>query len=191
MKSLMAAVKAKLKADLSYISRGCIFVTEDEDLIPDWVRFPAIGIKDGEIERTENGAVVHLQLEVSRACEPENGDLLCRSLVLANPMVPVLASLPERTYPLTLRVPIERRLELELIVPPGWQLSERVPRRLDAEWGSVSETLEREAESSRSVLRIALPMQTVSPEEYPAFARFCHAVDELATRPPRLQRAPE
>ncbi len=151
--------------------------------------FPGANEVEGEIERTDNGAVVHLRLEVAGACEAENSDLVCRSLVLANPMVPVLASLPERTYPLTLRVPVERRLELELIVPPGWQLSDRVPRRLDAGWGSVSETLEREAESTRSVLRIALPMQTVAPGEYPAFARFCHAVDELTTRPPRLQPA--
>lgn len=151
--------------------------------------FPGANEVEGEIERTENGTVVHLRLEVSGACESENGDLVCRSLVLANPMVPVLASLPERTYPLVLRVPIERRLELELIAPPGWQLSERVPRRLEAEWGSVDEILERTTESTRSVLRIVLPTQSVSPEEYPAFARFCHAVDELATRPPRLQPA--
>jgi hypothetical protein len=150
--------------------------------------FPGANNVEGDIERTDSGAVVHLQLEVSGACEPENGGLVCRSLVLANPMVPALASLPERTYPLTLRVPVERRLELELIVPPGWQLADRAPRRLNAEWGSVSETLERTTESTRSVLRIALPMQTVDPGEYPAFSRFCHAVDELATRPPRLQR---
>ena len=153
--------------------------------------FPGADLVEGDIERTENGAVVHLQLEVPGACESENGDLVCRSLVLANPMVPALASLPERTYPLVLRVPVERRLELDLIVPPGWQLSDRVPRRLDAEWGSVSEALERTPESTRSVLRIELPMQTVDPVDYPAFARFCHAVDELATRPPRLQRVPQ
>jgi hypothetical protein len=28
----------------------------------------------------------------------------------------------------------------------------------------------------------------VAPEEYPEFARFCHAVDELAARPPTLSR---
>jgi hypothetical protein len=152
--------------------------------------FPGADKVVGEIERTESGAVVHLQLEVSGACEPENGDFVCRSLVLANPMVPVLASLPERTYPLTLRVPLERRLELELVAPLGWQPSDRAPRRLEAQWGSVNEELERTSASIRSILRITLPMQTVSPEEYPAFARFCHAVDELTTRPPRLQRAP-
>jgi hypothetical protein len=151
--------------------------------------FPGADNVEGEIERTDSGAVVRLELEVAGACEPENGDLVCRSLVLANPMVPVLASLPERTYPLILRVPVSRRLELELLAPPGWKPSERVPRRLDARWGSVTETLERAADSTRSVLRITLPVQTVAPEQYPAFARFCHAVDELATRPPRLERS--
>ena len=38
------------------------------------------------------------------------------------------------------------------------------------------------------MLRIALPAQTVTPDDYQSFARFCQAVDELTTRPPRLER---
>jgi hypothetical protein len=51
----------------------------------------------------------------------------------------------------------------------------------------VSEILEDEAGRSRSVLTLEIPAQTVTPEEYPEFARFCQAVDELVSRPPRLQ----
>jgi hypothetical protein len=38
------------------------------------------------------------------------------------------------------------------------------------------------------VLDIALPAQTVAPDDYRAFARFCQAIDELTTRPPSLER---
>jgi len=103
----------------------------------------------------------------------------------------VLASLPERTYPLVLRVPIRRRLELDLVPAPGWEPTHRAARRLEAEWGSVGEDLEKEAGSLRSVLHITLQAQTVATEDYAAFARFCQAVDELSTRPPRLKRLAE
>jgi hypothetical protein len=151
--------------------------------------FPGADAVDGEIETTDDGATVRLDLSVPGACDADNGELVCRSLTLANPLLPTLARLPERTYDLVLRVPLERRVELELVLPPGWRAEGRAPRRLDAEWGSVNEILEEGDGSLRSVLRIALPAQTVTPDEYPGFARFCQAVDELTTRPPRLERA--
>jgi hypothetical protein len=113
--------------------------------------------------------------------------MVCRSLVLSNPLVPVLAALPERQNPLLLRIPILRRLELELVPPPGWRAGERPPRLLETGWGSVNERVAASAGGLRSVLEIELAAQTVAPDDYPAFARFCQAVDELATRPPRLQ----
>lgn len=153
--------------------------------------FPGADRVEGEIERVGNGAVVELELTVPRACEMEDGEFVCRALILANPLVPVLASLPERQFPLVLRVPLQRRLELELIAPSGWRPVDRGPRRLQARWGSVTETLEEDGTLSRSVLRVEIPAHTVAPEEYPEFARFCQAVDELTTRPPRLRRATE
>ncbi len=96
---------------------------------------------------------------------------------------------PSELTPLVLRVPIERRLELDLIPAPGWEQEYHAPRRLEAQWGSVDEDLENEGGSFRSVLHVVLPSQTVATEDYPAFARFCQAVDELTTRPPRLRRA--
>lgn len=146
---------------------------------------------DGEVEKTEDGATIRLDITVPGACDAENGELVCRSLILANPVVPMLARLPERTYPLMLRLPIERRIQLDLVPPPGWEPKNRRPRHLDAKWGSVSETLEPVDGSLQSNLHISLPAQTVSPADYPAFARFCQAVDELATRPPRLERTAE
>ncbi len=146
---------------------------------------------DGEIEKTEDGATIHLDITVPGACDAEDGELVCRSLILANPVVPMLARLPERIYPVMIRVPIERRIQLDLVPPPGWAPIKRHPRRLDAEWGSVSETLEPVDGTQRSVLRVELPAQTVAPENYRAFARFCQAIDELTTRPPRLERVTE
>jgi hypothetical protein len=153
--------------------------------------FPGADTVDGEIEKTEEGATVHLDIAVPGACDAEDDELVCRSLILTNPLVPTLARLPERTYPLMLRVPIERQIALDLVSPPGWRAKGRSPRRLDAKWGSVSETLEEVDGSRRSVMRIGLPAQTVAPEDYRDFARFCQAVDELTTRPPRLERVPE
>ena len=150
--------------------------------------FPGADAVDGEIEKTDSGAAVRLDITVPGACDVEDEELVCRSLILSNPLVPTLARLPDRTYPLVLRVPIERRIELDLVPPAGWQPKERPPRRLDTEWGSVAETLEPVDGARRSTLHVALPSQTVAPEDYRAFARFCQAVDELTTRPPRLER---
>jgi len=112
--------------------------------------------------------------------------LVCRSLVLSNPIVPVLASLSERRYPLVLRLPIERNLELDLVAPDGWSVVPRPPRRLAAEWGSVEETLSTVDGVQRSTLHIVIPAVRVEPSDYVAFARFCQALDELSTRPPLL-----
>jgi hypothetical protein len=123
---------------------------------------------------------------VPGACEPDREDLVCRSLVLTRPIAPVLASLPQRHYPLVLELPLVRRHELLIEPPDGWRL-DRPARRLDTRWGSVSEVLGEEAGRSRSVLTLEIPAQTVGRDEYPEFARFCQAVDELVSRPPRLQ----
>ncbi|MCJ7754772.1 MAG: hypothetical protein MUP13_09420, partial [Thermoanaerobaculales bacterium] len=149
--------------------------------------FPGADEVSGEIERGDGGAVILLELTAPRACEGETGQLVCRSLVLANPVVPVLASLPERRYPLVLRLPIERRLELDLVAPDGWSVVARPPRRLSADWGSVEETLSTADGAQTSMLHILIPPQRVEPADYAAFARFCQALDELTTRPPRLE----
>jgi hypothetical protein len=148
--------------------------------------FPGADQVSGEIEHGDDGAVILLELTAPRACEPEGGELVCRSLVLSNPIVPVLASLPERRYPLVLRLPIERRLELDLVAPDGWSVVSRPPRRLAAEWGSVEETLSTADGIQRSALHIVIPADTIEPADYAAFARFCQALDELSTRPPLL-----
>jgi hypothetical protein len=153
--------------------------------------FPGADAVDGEIEKTEEGAEVRLDITVPGACDVEDDELVCRSLILSNPLVPTLARLPERMYPLMLRVPIERQIRLDLVPPAGWQAKERRPRRLETEWGSVTETLEPVDGARRSVLHVSLPAQTVVPEDYRTFARFCQAVDELTTRPPRLEPVAE
>ena len=49
MKSLLNAIKSELQTDLTYVRDSDIYVTEDEDLIPSSVKFPAVGLKDGDI----------------------------------------------------------------------------------------------------------------------------------------------
>jgi hypothetical protein len=61
---------------------------------------------------------------------------------------------------------------------------DRAPRRLEAEWGSVVEQLTVDGSRIRSLLTLGVGSLTVEPRDYPRFARFCQAVDELASRPP-------
>ena len=148
--------------------------------------YPGADDVSGDIERGDDDTVIVLELTAPRVCESEGDELVCRGLVLSNPLVPILASLPERKYPLDLRLPIERRLELDVTPPDGWSVVERPPRQLETDWGSVTETLSTAGTTRRSVLHIEIPAQAVAPDDYAAFARFCQAVDELMLR--RLKR---
>jgi len=49
MKDLLSAVKSQLQTDLTYVRESDVYVTEDERLIPEAVKFPAVALKDGEI----------------------------------------------------------------------------------------------------------------------------------------------
>lgn len=147
--------------------------------------FPGAGNVRGALDRIDGGARLDLELDLRGACDPAADQMTCRSLVLAQPLAPALASLPERRYPLVLALGFAQQLTLELVAPPGWTI-DRQPRRLTSRWGTVDETLTRDGAAIRSVLAITIPPQTVDPADYPEFARFCHAVDELASRPPVL-----
>lgn len=50
MKALLNSIKSQLQTDLTYIRDSDIFITEDERMIPEAVKFPAVGLKDGNIE---------------------------------------------------------------------------------------------------------------------------------------------
>ena len=53
MKELLQAIQTQLRADgnLSYINDDDIFITPDENMIPVTANFPAVGLKDGPIQR--------------------------------------------------------------------------------------------------------------------------------------------
>lgn len=53
MKSLLTAIKSQLQTDITYVRDREVYITEDEDLIPGEVKFPAIGLKDGPVTRKE------------------------------------------------------------------------------------------------------------------------------------------
>lgn len=53
MKALIEAIRARLQSGLGYVRAADVFVTEDDNLIPEAVKFPAVGLKDGAIARTE------------------------------------------------------------------------------------------------------------------------------------------
>lgn len=54
MKELLAAIKSQLQTDstLNYVRDSDIIVTEDEDILPEAIQFPAIALKDGHITNT-------------------------------------------------------------------------------------------------------------------------------------------
>ena len=51
MKALLTAIKARLQDSLSGVRDRDVFITEDENLIPAGLKFPAVGIKDGPVAR--------------------------------------------------------------------------------------------------------------------------------------------
>jgi hypothetical protein len=53
MKALINAIREVLQEKLTYIRTGDFFIAPHEDFIPRDVKFPAIGIKDGQILRSE------------------------------------------------------------------------------------------------------------------------------------------
>lgn len=50
MKALLTAIKTQLQTDLSNVRDSDIFITEDEHLIPEAVRFPAVALKDDGVK---------------------------------------------------------------------------------------------------------------------------------------------
>jgi len=52
VKALLTAIKTQLKTSLTYVRDSDIFVSEDERMISDAVKFPAVGLKDGTITYT-------------------------------------------------------------------------------------------------------------------------------------------
>ncbi len=50
MKDLLTAIQTELQGALSYVRDADIYITEDEDLIPQAVKFPAVALKDGDVE---------------------------------------------------------------------------------------------------------------------------------------------
>jgi len=150
---------------------------------------PSASEVTGRIDRISNGIELSLAMHAPGVCRPEGGSMVCRALVFGKPLAPVLAALPTRQFPLIMPVPVLQRNEIVIDIPEGWTI-DPPPRRIESRWGSLIETLEREGQRLKSVVRLALPAQTVSPEEYPEFARFCHAVDELNSRPPVMTYTP-
>jgi hypothetical protein len=147
--------------------------------------FPSATDVVGTVDRVDDGIELELLMRAPGACRAEGDSMVCRSLVFTKPLLPVLAALPTRRYPLIMPVPVLQRNELVIEAPEGWTIDHR-PRRLETRWGSVVETVDREGRRHRSILKLELPAQTVAPDDYPEFARFCHAVDELSSRPPVL-----
>lgn len=149
--------------------------------------FPGAENVRGEVHHHDERLEVQFLLDLPDACVVQGATMECRGLNAASPLAPVLASLPERRQPLILQLPILRREEVTIQPPPGWT-SHRPGRRLSTSWGRVDETIETAGGRQRSTLVLEIPAVTVKPESYPEFARFCRAVDELVTRPPRFRR---
>lgn len=65
MKALLKAVQAALKAGMSGIRKGDVFITPHEAFLPRSQNMPCLGIKDGGVSRRElTGGAVEENLEV-------------------------------------------------------------------------------------------------------------------------------
>lgn len=149
------------------------------------------GAQDIRGSTTADGEELEVQftMMLPDACTVEADRMECRGLSTATPLAPRLASLPSRQQPLILQLPVLRRDEVIIQPPPGWT-STKPPRRLNAAWGRVTETIHTVDGVRSSTMVLTIPATTVAPEAYPEFARFCRAVDELMSRPPSFERAP-
>ena len=150
--------------------------------------FPSSHSVHGSTEPTESGIIIRLEMVVDGLCSPRPEGFECRDLVPVRALAPALASLPERRYPLILQIPVVQHMDLHLTPPPGFGY-DKPPRRITSQWGSIDETLVVEEGWLTSKLTLHLQAQTITPDEYPAFARFCTAADELMLRPLVLRRS--
>ncbi len=149
--------------------------------------FPGAENVRGEVHHHDERLEVQFFMNLPGACDVRGATMECRGFNAASPLAPVLASLPERRQPLILQIPILRLDEVVIQPPPGWT-SDRPARRLSTPWGQVDETVETIDGRRHSTLALEIPAVTVKPQDYPEFARFCRAIDELISRPPRFKR---
>ena len=149
--------------------------------------FPGAENVRGEVQHHDQRLEVRFIMDLPGACDVQGATMECRGFNAASPLAPALASLPERRQPLILQMPILRLDEVVIKPPSGWT-SDRPARRLSTPWGHVDETVEAVEGRWQSILVLEIPAVTVEPKSYPEFARFCRAVDELISRPPRFER---
>jgi hypothetical protein len=66
MRELIQAIQTHLQNGLGYVREADVFVTPHVDFLPDAAKFPAVGIKDGAIQRRElAGGVLEFTLDVT------------------------------------------------------------------------------------------------------------------------------
>ncbi len=100
------------------------------------------------------------------------------------------APLASRESPLLIGVDERSSLRIEVTPPPGAQPAPGAPVRLEAPQGSYARTETVEGGKLVREDRLLLRRARVSPDEYPAFARFTAAVDEAQGLPMDVGPAP-
>lgn len=66
MKSLLIAIQNTLKSGLDYVRSGDVFIAPHEDFLPESIKFPAVGLKDGAVTRREEpGGMIEESLSVT------------------------------------------------------------------------------------------------------------------------------
>jgi len=149
--------------------------------------FPGAENVHGSVQNDGERLEVRFAMDLPNACTIQGAMMECRGLNATTPLTPLLASLADRKLPLILQSPILRREETIIRPPQGWS-SHRSARRIATTWGSIEETMETTESGRHSILILQIPAVVVEPENYPEFARFCRAIDELASRPPRFEK---
>ncbi len=150
--------------------------------------FPGAEQVSGTIEHKDGAVALDLHLQLPQACTPSGKAMECRALIMTRPLSPRLASLPTRTYPLVLQLPIEQHIRVDLTPPPGWKVAARSQTFAGA-WGRVSRNVTLRGRALRSVTTLHIPASVVPTKRYQDFVRFCHTVDQILSRPLRLVAA--
>lgn len=150
MKELLSAIKSQLQTDLTYVRDGDIFVTEDENLIPDAVKFPAVGLKDGPVIRTEEmGGMMEYRMTV-------------KILVLVQLTKPEAAIMGDTSTGkkgiLDLEADIHEALDENLLSITGMQAAAAVPNQPESKvFGDETEVIQRKVISYEYVKETERP----------------------------------
>ncbi|MBI2193750.1 MAG: DUF3857 domain-containing protein [Planctomycetes bacterium] len=126
----------------------------------------------------EKPVVIRYRFKASRFARREGNSLRVTQFLGTHNLVQRFAALPGRRIPLLIPSPLNTRMETRLSFPEGSTLTHRPPdlvaESIFARFESVGQ---EEGAMVRLVRSLVMPIQRVTPQDYPAFAQFCQQVE--------------